>query len=138
MPDDHLSYFFQISDDYLFGLATRYASELGIDQLDVLHHLDNFRQISNEKMIPATSTLNRNNGCPNSPFMSSHTYANLHHSEKFSNTNGSRVFLPGVYAVSFLILHYCKNLQHCQIILRSNYQLATSCLSMMNIRLSFI
>jgi len=88
----------QVSDEYLSGLASRYASELGTDRLEVLHHLDNLRQMSNDKMMMPEPTLNR---CVIESPMSVHTYANLQMAEKFQQSSGSsRNFSPGIYAVS--------------------------------------
>jgi hypothetical protein len=103
--------FFQVGDDYLTGLATRYASELGTDEIDVLHQLDDFRQL----LISAADNCNKKEQMPNScsvnnPLMTvspntAHTYANLH--EDFPS-NG-RTYSPGIYAVSIIkfFLKYC-------------------------------
>ena len=98
--------FFQVGDDYLTGLATRYASELGTDEIDVLHQLDDFRQL----LISAADNCHKkqqlSNSCSvNNPLMTvtpnsaAHTYANLH--EEYPS-NG-RTYSPGIYAVSIFL-----------------------------------
>ena len=101
----------QVSDEYLSGLASRYASELGTDRLEVLQHLDNFRQMSNEKMVPEPTLSRCVIESQISPALSVHTYANLQLAEKFhSGSSSSRNFSPGIYAVSLHFLH-CSSIR---------------------------
>jgi len=66
-----LIFFVQAGDDYLSGLAARYASELGTDEVDVLHQLDDFRQLllENSSQIinnDSTSSSTKKHHLPNS------------------------------------------------------------------------
>jgi hypothetical protein len=59
--------FVQAGDDYLSGLAARYASELGTDEVDVLHQLEDFRQ-----MLLENSHMNINNDSSSSSTKKQH------------------------------------------------------------------
>jgi len=96
---------FQAGDQYLSGLATRYASELGMNEIDVLHQLDDLRQMMNTCNDLSQSAKNNyyNGDMTKSPDLSltspglPHTYANVN--SPYCGTS-QRTFSPGVYAVS--------------------------------------
>ena len=89
---------FQAGDGYLAGLAARFASELNVDEDDVLHQLEDLRSAATSGFATSTQHHQRTRRMSEETSSSPHhNYANFPGSSNLEDKN----YMPGIYAVSW-------------------------------------
>ena len=84
------------------GLAARFASELNVDEDDVLHQLEDLRSAATSGFVSTSATSStqhhqRTRRMSEETSSQHHNYANFPGSSNLEDKN----YMPGIYAVSF-------------------------------------
>ena len=93
----------QAGDGYLAGLAARFASELNVDEDDVLHQLEDLRSAATSGFVSSSSATSSTQHHQRTRRMSEETSSQHHNYANFPGSSNleDKNYMPGIYAVSF-------------------------------------